>query len=104
MTSINWGQKLGSRKFWALLAALVTSALVLLRVNAETSTQIVALIGAFGAIVMYMFAEASVDRARADGGDPDVPTAILLPVTKVGEIGKDPVAQTPQAIKPPDAE
>lgn len=71
MTQVNWAQKLGSRKFWALLAALITAALVMMRVDAEAVTQVVALVGAFGAIVMYMFTEASVDVARAEAGEED---------------------------------
>jgi hypothetical protein len=103
MTGINWAQKLGSRKFWALVAALITALLVLFRVDAEASTQIVALVGAFGSVVMYMLAEASVDRARAEAAGNDTPAAVLREAS-VGVIKKDPEAQTPYTIKPPDVQ
>jgi hypothetical protein len=63
--SIDWKRKLASRKFWALLAGLATSALVLANVPENTITQVVAVIGAFGSIVGYMLAEAYVDGQAA---------------------------------------
>ncbi|MBR8661114.1 MULTISPECIES: hypothetical protein [Brevibacillus] len=62
---IDWKAKLGSRKFWALIAGVATSALVLFGTDADTITKVVALIGAIGSCAVYMFAEASVDAARA---------------------------------------
>jgi hypothetical protein len=56
---INWRQKLSSRKFWALIAGVATSSLVLFGTDEETITKIVALIGA--SVVGYMFAEAYID-------------------------------------------
>jgi len=58
---IDWKRKLSSRKFWALLAGLATAALVLANVPEDTITRVVALIGAFGSIAVYMLAEAYVD-------------------------------------------
>ena len=58
---IDWAKKLSSRKFWALLAGLTTSALVLAKVPENTIAQVAAMIGAFGSIIAYMFAEAYVD-------------------------------------------
>ncbi|HWP95715.1 MAG TPA: hypothetical protein VN426_02620 [Syntrophomonadaceae bacterium] len=40
---------------------MATSALVLFRVSDNTSAQVVAVIGAFGSIVVYMLSEAYVD-------------------------------------------
>jgi len=65
MYKIDWKQKLSSRKFWALIAALVTSLLVLMRMPEETIAQVVAVIGAFASIAVYILAEASVDKAGA---------------------------------------
>lgn len=65
MHKIDWKQKLSSRKFWALIAALVTSLLVVMRMPEETITQVVAVIGAFASIAVYILAEASVDKAGA---------------------------------------
>lgn len=57
-------RKLTSRKFWSLVAALVTSILVLMNFDEGTITQILAVVGAFGSIIAYIFAEAYVDGKR----------------------------------------
>lgn len=54
--------KLGSRKFWALIAALVTANMVLFGIDGETITKVAAVVTQFGAVVVYILAEASVDR------------------------------------------
>ena len=64
MYKIDWKQKLSSRKFWALIAALITAVLVLFRVSDEVITQVIAVVGAFASIAVYILAEASVDAAR----------------------------------------
>lgn len=61
--------KLASRKFWALLAALATAVLTAFGVADNDIVQITGIIGAFGAIIVYILAEASVDKARAGNGD-----------------------------------
>ena len=65
---IDWKRKLSSRKFWALVAGLATSALVLVNVSENTIAQVAAVIGAFGSVVAYMLAEAYVD-GQAVGSD-----------------------------------
>ena len=65
MTKDDMLRKISSRKFWALIAALVTAFLVLMRMPEETITQVVAVIGAFASIAVYILAEASVDKAGA---------------------------------------
>lgn len=62
---IDWKQKLASRKFWALIAGLATSGLVLTNVPNHEIAEVVAVIGAFGSIVVYMLAEAYVDGQAA---------------------------------------
>jgi len=59
-------QKLSSRKFWTLLIGLVGSILLAFNVDAGSVEQITAIIGGFGTIIMYMLAEAIVDKARAE--------------------------------------
>lgn len=59
-------RKITSRKFWSLVAGLVTSFLVLFNVSENEIAQIVAVIGAFGSIVGYIFAEAYVDGKREE--------------------------------------
>ncbi|NGQ94992.1 hypothetical protein G3578_07310 [Brevibacillus sp. SYP-B805] len=61
---IDWKTKLASRKFWALLAGVATSSMVLFGTDAGTATKVVALIGSVGSCVGYMLAEAKVDAAN----------------------------------------
>lgn len=61
MGEINWRRKLSSRKFWALLAGLATSGMVLINIPDNTAAQITAVIGAFGSVVIYILSEAYVD-------------------------------------------
>lgn len=67
MSKIDWTRKLASRKFWALVAALGTSVLVAVGAGEETVVQVTGVIGAVGAVIAYIFAEAYVDVARSDG-------------------------------------
>lgn len=64
---INWGQKLSSRKFWSLIMAQVVSVGILVGLSDNTLAQILAVVGNFGSIIMYIFSEAKVDVARAKG-------------------------------------
>lgn len=57
-------QKLTSRKFLALVVALVIAVMVILNVPEELQVQITALIGAFFSVVAYIFGEAMVDAER----------------------------------------
>jgi hypothetical protein len=63
MNSIDWKAKFGSRKFWAMLAALV-GGMTTYGLSEELAVQIVALIGAFGGLCVYMLSESSVDKAK----------------------------------------
>lgn len=63
---INWKQKLSSRKFWALAAALVLSILVFFNASDNITTQVGSIITAFGSVCVYMLAEASVDKKRLE--------------------------------------
>lgn len=62
---IDWKRKLASRKFWALLAGMATSALVLINVPDNKIAEVAAVIGAFGSVACYMLAEAYVDGQAA---------------------------------------
>ena len=62
---INWKQKLSSRKFWAMLAALVTALLIAFKVDALTIENATAIISALAVVAVYIFAEGKVDAARA---------------------------------------
>lgn len=63
---IDWKQKLSSRKFWALVAALVLSILVFFNASDSTATQVSSIITAFGSICVYTLAETSVDKKRLE--------------------------------------
>lgn len=58
-------RKIGSRKFITCLTALVTCICVIIGLSDNQTAQIVALIGAFGDMAIYMLSEASVDKANA---------------------------------------
>ncbi|GEA16825.1 hypothetical protein E308F_30710 [Moorella sp. E308F] len=73
---IDWKRKLSSRKFWALLAGLATSILVLTNANNDTITKVVAVITATGSVVGYMFSEAYVDGKAVDEANNN-PTAVV---------------------------
>ncbi|MDP4096882.1 hypothetical protein OIN60_08870 [Paenibacillus sp. P96] len=64
---MDWKRKLASRKFWALLAGLVTAGLALFGYSSDSdvTVKIVGLIGAFGSTAIYMLSEAYVDGQAA---------------------------------------
>ena len=63
---INWKEKLSSRKFWALITALVLSVIAFCNLNENTVGQISSMIMAFGSVCVYTLSEASVDKARIE--------------------------------------
>ncbi|MFW5434369.1 hypothetical protein [Paenibacillus apiarius] len=68
---VDWTRKLASRKFWALVAALGTSVLVAIGAGEETVVQVTGVIGAVGAVIAYIFAEAYVDGKREEKAEGD---------------------------------
>lgn len=62
---IDWKAKLGSRKFWALLAGLAASVFGGI-LSADDVTKIVGIIGAFGSVSIYILGEAYVDANRGE--------------------------------------
>ena len=65
MGNIDWKRKFASRKFWALLAALVVAVLAATGAE-EFAERITAIISAVGSCVVYILAEAAVDKASAE--------------------------------------
>lgn len=61
---MDWKRKLGSRKFWALVAGVATSVFVLVGAGEEVAIKVTGLITTVGAVVVYMLAEAHVDAAH----------------------------------------
>lgn len=70
---IDWKRKLSSRKFWALLAGLATSGMVLMNVSDNTAAQVAAVIGAFGSVAVYILAEAYVDGQAVGAEEEEEP-------------------------------
>ena len=62
--SINWKQKLTSRKFWAAIVGFVTPMLLAFGVAEASVTQVVAIIMAGADVVAYILAEGLVDANR----------------------------------------
>jgi hypothetical protein len=58
---MDWKRKLGSRKFWALLAALIGAVLIFFNCDQASIEKIVALTGAFGSVIVYILVEGNVD-------------------------------------------
>ena len=60
---MDWRQKLSSRKFWAAVAAFVTTLLTALGVVKPTIEQAVTIIGGLGVLCVYIFGESRVDAS-----------------------------------------
>ena len=58
-------KKLGSRKFWALVAVFITSILIIFGVGEADITKVAAIVTSGGAVVTYILAEASIDKESA---------------------------------------
>ena len=65
---INWKQKLASRKFWALIIALVIAVMTAAGAPGESIERIAGIVGALSACVIYMLAESHVDAHRGKQG------------------------------------
>ena len=62
--SINWKQKLTSRKFWAAIVGFVTPMLLAFGMAENNVAQVVAIIMAGADVVAYIVAEGLVDANR----------------------------------------
>lgn len=56
--------KLSSRKFWAMVAAVVVSVLALFHYSEDTLVQITSLVTSVGAIITYIIGESSIDKSN----------------------------------------
>ena len=59
-------RKLGSRKFWACISAVVIALVAFFNAPAETTERIVALISAIGGLCIYMLSEGIADSKPSD--------------------------------------
>ena len=65
MNKEDWIRKISSRKFWAMLAALVVCICAFFAMPDADVARITALIGAFGDLAIYMLSEAIADAANS---------------------------------------
>lgn len=56
--------KFTSRKFWAMIAAIVVSVLTMLNYSEDSLVQVTSLITTVGAAVAYIIGESSVDKSH----------------------------------------
>lgn len=59
-------RKLGSRKFWACITAVIIALVAFFNAPAETTERIVALISAIGGLCIYMLSEGIADSKSED--------------------------------------
>lgn len=59
-------RKLGSRKFWACISAVIISLVAFTNAGPETTERIVALVSAIGGLCVYMLSEGIADSKSED--------------------------------------
>lgn len=59
-------RKLGSRKFWACITAVIIALVAFFNAPAETTERIVAIISAIGGLCIYMLSEGIADSKSED--------------------------------------
>ena len=59
-------RKLGSRKFWACVSAVIIALVAFFNAPAETTERIVALVSAVGGLCIYMLSEGMADSKPTD--------------------------------------
>ena len=88
MSSIDWKQKLSSRKFWVAVVGFVTSLAAAFGIGEATVGQITAIIMAGATLIAYILGESWVDSKGAELGNV--------------EFEFDP-EELREALKPPDS-
>jgi uncharacterized membrane protein len=66
--SVNWKQKLSSRKFWAAVIGFITALGAVFGVSSMTTEQITAVISAIGILAAYIIGESCIDASRSTSG------------------------------------
>lgn len=59
-------RKLGSRKFWACITAVIIALVAFFNADPETTERIVALVSAVGVLCIYMLSEGMADSKSED--------------------------------------
>lgn len=63
---MDWKKKLSSRKFWALIAAFITSVLIIFGASQGSIEKVTAIITSGGAVIAYILAEGNIDAKAVD--------------------------------------
>jgi hypothetical protein len=58
---MDWKKKLGSRKFWALIAAFITAILVIFGASTGSIEKVAAIITSGGSVIAYILVEGNID-------------------------------------------
>ncbi len=66
MTKKDIVRKLGSRKFWACISAVVIALIAFTSAEPETTERVVALVSAIGGLCIYMLSEGIADSKPTD--------------------------------------
>lgn len=59
-------RKLGSRKFWACVSAVIIALIAFVNATPETTERVVALVSAIGGLCVYMLSEGIADSKPTD--------------------------------------
>lgn len=81
---MNWKQKLSSRKLWAAIAGVIVGLVVAFGGDGESIQQVAGSVMSVVSAIIYILAEAGVDKAAA--GSPDIH---ILPDGTEDTEGKD---------------
>ena len=66
MKKVDLLRKLGSRKFWACISAVVIALIAFTTAEPETTERVVALVSAIGGLCIYMLSEGIADSKPTD--------------------------------------
>lgn len=66
MKKVDLLRKLGSRKFWACISAVVIALIAFTSAEPETTERVVALVSAIGGLCIYMLSEGIADSKPTD--------------------------------------
>lgn len=75
MNSINWKQKLSSRKLWAAVVGVVVGLAAAFGIDGNEYTEIAGIVTSAVSVISYIFAESKVDAAAASSSNTETSDA-----------------------------